>query len=240
VVLEQKVRADARATMEYFAEQDVSVKVISGDNAVSVDAVVGKLGLHGETMDARQLPTDQAGLAGALETHTTFGRVPAALGAIPLSRQTAVGGNSAEWFAARQDLAMAYPPSIRLSTNDIHVGSGSTATIAHDGDGFGPHSGGVAVPSIGDDDVGDDVRQRVLRTDRQRPVTDGVDPDQDAITGIADVIHDVAGEQLVQTVEPTLVEQVSMQGERFADRPLVFSRQHDLPLSGEFPYYLPR
>ncbi len=75
VVLEQKVRADARETMDYFAEQDVSVKVISGDNAVSVGAVAAKLGLHGETMDARQLPTDDSGLARALETHTTFGRV---------------------------------------------------------------------------------------------------------------------------------------------------------------------
>ena len=63
VVLEQKVRPDARETMDYFAEQNVSVKVISGDNAVSVGAVAGKLGLHGETMDARQLPTDQAELA---------------------------------------------------------------------------------------------------------------------------------------------------------------------------------
>ena len=75
VVLEQKVRADARETMDYFAAQDVSVKVISGDNAVSVGAVAGKLGLHGETMDARQLPTDPGKLAHALETHTTFGRV---------------------------------------------------------------------------------------------------------------------------------------------------------------------
>jgi cation-transporting P-type ATPase E len=75
VVLEQKVRADARGTMDYFAEQGVSVKVISGDNAVSVAAVASKLGLHGETMDARQLPDDEAGLAEALETHTTFGRV---------------------------------------------------------------------------------------------------------------------------------------------------------------------
>jgi cation-transporting P-type ATPase E len=75
VVLEQKVRPDARETMDYFAAQGVSVKVISGDNAVSVGAVAGKLGLHGETMDARQLPADQAELADALETHTTFGRV---------------------------------------------------------------------------------------------------------------------------------------------------------------------
>ncbi|HTQ16272.1 cation-translocating P-type ATPase [Mycobacterium sp.] len=75
VVLEQKVRPDARETMEYFSAQHVSVKVISGDNAVSVGAVAGKLGLHGETMDARQLPTDQDELADALESHTTFGRV---------------------------------------------------------------------------------------------------------------------------------------------------------------------
>jgi cation-transporting ATPase E len=77
VVLEQKVRPDARETLDYFAAQDVSVKVISGDNAVSVGAVAGKLGLHGETMDARQLPTDPAELADALESYTTFGRVRA-------------------------------------------------------------------------------------------------------------------------------------------------------------------
>lgn len=75
VMLEQKVRPDARETMEYFAAQDVSVKVISGDNAVSVGAVASKLGLPGGAMDARQLPADQTELAAALETHTTFGRV---------------------------------------------------------------------------------------------------------------------------------------------------------------------
>jgi cation-transporting P-type ATPase E len=75
VVLEQKVRPDARETLDYFATQDVHVKVISGDNAVSVGAVASQLGLHGETLDARQLPTGQAELADALDTHTTFGRV---------------------------------------------------------------------------------------------------------------------------------------------------------------------
>ncbi|OMC49623.1 cation-translocating P-type ATPase [Mycobacterium sp. IS-1264] len=75
VVLEQKVRPDARQTLDYFAAEGVSVKVISGDNAVSVGAVAGELGLHGETMDARQLPTDKDGLADTLESYTTFGRV---------------------------------------------------------------------------------------------------------------------------------------------------------------------
>jgi cation-transporting ATPase E len=75
VVLEQRVRPDARETLDYFASQKVSVKVISGDNAVSVGAVAGSLGLEGETMDARQLPQEQDQLADTLEEYTTFGRV---------------------------------------------------------------------------------------------------------------------------------------------------------------------
>ncbi|WP_409428432.1 cation-translocating P-type ATPase [Mycobacterium sp. SMC-11] len=75
VVLEQKVRPDARETLDYFAAQDVSVKVISGDNAVSVGAVAAELGLSGDAMDARKLPTEPDRLAGALEEHTVFGRV---------------------------------------------------------------------------------------------------------------------------------------------------------------------
>ncbi|MFV8162442.1 cation-translocating P-type ATPase [Mycobacterium sp. 134] len=75
VVLEQRIRPDAGETLDYFASQHVSVKVISGDNAVSVGAVAGKLGLHGETMDARQLPHEPEQLADALEEYTTFGRV---------------------------------------------------------------------------------------------------------------------------------------------------------------------
>ncbi len=75
VVLEQRVRPDARDTLEYFASQHVTVKVISGDNAVSVGAVAAKLGLHGETLDARRLPEEPEELADTLEEYTTFGRV---------------------------------------------------------------------------------------------------------------------------------------------------------------------
>ncbi len=75
VVLEQRVRPDARDTLEYFAAQNVSIKVISGDNAVSVGAVAGSLGLHGETLDARELPTEPDALAETMAEYTTFGRV---------------------------------------------------------------------------------------------------------------------------------------------------------------------
>ena len=75
VILEQRIRPDARDTLEYFASQRVSIKVISGDNAVSVGAVAHTLGLAGGTLDARNLPTQADALADTLEDTTTFGRV---------------------------------------------------------------------------------------------------------------------------------------------------------------------
>jgi cation-transporting P-type ATPase E len=75
IMLEQRVRPDARDTLEYFAEQDVSVKVMSGDNAASVGAVASALGLEGKTLDARDLPTAPDELAETVEKYTTFGRV---------------------------------------------------------------------------------------------------------------------------------------------------------------------
>ncbi|MFI2348598.1 HAD-IC family P-type ATPase [Streptomyces sp. NPDC019443] len=77
VVLEQRLRPDASDTLRYFADQNVAAKVISGDNAVSVSAVAGKLGLPGaqNTVDARRLPTEQAEMATALDSSSVFGRV---------------------------------------------------------------------------------------------------------------------------------------------------------------------
>ncbi|NEB86955.1 HAD-IC family P-type ATPase [Streptomyces anulatus] len=77
VVLEQRLRPDAGDTLAYFADQNVATKVISGDNAVSVGAVAGKLGLAGaeHTLDARRLPSDPDEMATALEENAVFGRV---------------------------------------------------------------------------------------------------------------------------------------------------------------------
>ncbi|QNP71997.1 HAD-IC family P-type ATPase [Streptomyces roseirectus] len=75
VVLEQRLRPDAADTLRYFAEQNVQAKVISGDNAVSVGAVAGKLGLSGSAVDARQLPAAQQEMAESLDENTVFGRV---------------------------------------------------------------------------------------------------------------------------------------------------------------------
>jgi cation-transporting P-type ATPase E len=77
VALEQRVRADARQTLDYFDAQGVTVKVVSGDNPVSVAAVARSLGLGGPetSVDARALPSDGEELATVVEGATTFGRV---------------------------------------------------------------------------------------------------------------------------------------------------------------------
>ncbi|MFF9477935.1 HAD-IC family P-type ATPase [Streptomyces sp. NPDC014733] len=77
VALEQRVRPDAGATLAYFAEQEVAAKVISGDNAVSVGAVAGRLGLPGAAapVDARELPDAPESMATTVEDGTVFGRV---------------------------------------------------------------------------------------------------------------------------------------------------------------------
>jgi len=77
VVLEQRLRPDAADTLRYFAEQDVHAKVISGDNAISVGAVAGKLGLPGaeRTVDARHLPADRHAMGAELDRAAVFGRV---------------------------------------------------------------------------------------------------------------------------------------------------------------------
>ncbi|MFT4109446.1 HAD-IC family P-type ATPase [Propionicimonas sp.] len=76
VILEQKVRPEARDTLAYFADQGVGVKVISGDNAVSVGAVTGSLGVAaGEVVDARTLPEAPELFADKVEQAGVFGRV---------------------------------------------------------------------------------------------------------------------------------------------------------------------
>ncbi len=77
VVLGDRIRATAAATLAYFAEQGVEVKVISGDHPQTVASIAGHLGLEGaaEAADARDLPEDPAELAEAVDRHTVFGRV---------------------------------------------------------------------------------------------------------------------------------------------------------------------
>lgn len=77
VILRQRLRSTAAATLAYFKEQGVSVKIISGDSPAAVGAVAAQLGVEGaaDTVDARRLPEDPEELADLLERATIFGRV---------------------------------------------------------------------------------------------------------------------------------------------------------------------
>ncbi|MBS2532851.1 HAD-IC family P-type ATPase [Catenulispora sp. NF23] len=80
ITLRQRIRSDARSTLDYFEKQNVALKVISGDNAVSVGAVAASLKLPGaaDPMDARTLPEGQANadaFAEDVAAHSVFGRV---------------------------------------------------------------------------------------------------------------------------------------------------------------------
>jgi cation-transporting ATPase E len=77
VELEDEIRPDAAEILAYFVEQDVTLKVISGDNQDTVAAIAERAGLDvvGDPVDARDLPSEVGELADALERATVFGRV---------------------------------------------------------------------------------------------------------------------------------------------------------------------
>lgn len=77
VVLRQRLRDTAQATLKYFDQQGVTVKIFSGDNADSVAAVARSLGVEGaaDPIDARRLPGTGPELTRVLDEHSVFGRV---------------------------------------------------------------------------------------------------------------------------------------------------------------------
>ena len=80
VVLAERIREDAAEVLAYFTDQQVELKVISGDNPRTVGVVAASVGVPGvsgaaDAVDARTLPDDPEALADVLATHSAFGRV---------------------------------------------------------------------------------------------------------------------------------------------------------------------
>ena len=75
-MLANRVRPAAPKTFRYFAEQGVAVKVISGDNPVTVAEVARQAGIEGadKYVDAATLQSDAA-IERAVRQYTVFGRV---------------------------------------------------------------------------------------------------------------------------------------------------------------------
>lgn len=76
ILLENPIRPAAKETFGYFSEQGVAVKVISGDNPVTVAHAASEAGIIGSEsyIDASTLTNDDM-LADAAERYTVFGRV---------------------------------------------------------------------------------------------------------------------------------------------------------------------
>lgn len=76
ILLANKIRDEAPETFRYFAENNVAIKVISGDNAVAVSEVARRAGIQNAHLyvDARELDTDEK-IAKAANEYTVFGRV---------------------------------------------------------------------------------------------------------------------------------------------------------------------
>ena len=76
VLISDKIRREAPRTLRYFADQGVDLKVISGDNAVTVANIARKAGLENadKYVDATTLRTEED-IRRAVSEYSVFGRV---------------------------------------------------------------------------------------------------------------------------------------------------------------------
>lgn len=75
ILIKDKVRHDALKTLDYFKEQGVEIKIISGDNPLTVSCVANDCGFKNKKyIDARTILTD-SDLKKATNEYDIFGRV---------------------------------------------------------------------------------------------------------------------------------------------------------------------
>ena len=72
----EQIRPDARQTLDYFRDEGVELKIISGDEPRMVAAIARTVGLDvGDGYDARKLPADPRLLEEVMTNNTMFGWV---------------------------------------------------------------------------------------------------------------------------------------------------------------------
>lgn len=75
ILLLDTIRKEAKQTMKYFAEQGVDIKVISGDNPITVSKIAKQVGIknYEKYIDISNLSDDE--IEKIAQSHTIFGRV---------------------------------------------------------------------------------------------------------------------------------------------------------------------
>ena len=127
VVIDQRLRPDAAETVQYFLDQDVTIKVISGDNATTVGAIAAQAQVPGadHPVDARDLPKDTASLATVMAGSAVFGRVSPAQKQAMVDALHANGSTVAMTGDGVNDVL-----ALKSADLGIAMGSGSSATRA--------------------------------------------------------------------------------------------------------------
>lgn len=76
IMINNKIRPEASNTIKYFKEQGVDIKIISGDNAITVSKIAKKVGIDtfDKYIDATLLDTEEK-IQDSVDKYTIFGRV---------------------------------------------------------------------------------------------------------------------------------------------------------------------
>ncbi len=125
VVLEEEIRQEAKATIDYLYAQGVQIKVLSGDDPRTVASVAERVGISGsETkVDARELPDDLVRLASVVESTSIFGRVQ------PRQKKAIVAALQSEGHVvAMTGDGVNDVPALKQADLGLAMGSGSQAT----------------------------------------------------------------------------------------------------------------
>jgi magnesium-transporting ATPase (P-type) len=125
VVLEETLRPDAAETIAYMREQQVDLKLISGDARETVVAVAHAVGIPAgaHVIEGPQLPDDKTGLAEVAERNTIFCRIT------PEQKQALVEAlGSRRRFTAMIGDGVNDVPALKKARLAVAMGSGSQIT----------------------------------------------------------------------------------------------------------------
>jgi magnesium-transporting ATPase (P-type) len=125
VVLEETLRPDAAATVAAMREDEVELKLISGDARATVTAVAAAVGIprNAGVIDGSELPEDPEGLATAADRNTVFCRIK------PEQKRDLVKALAASGrFAAMIGDGVNDVPALKQARMAVAMGSGAQVT----------------------------------------------------------------------------------------------------------------
>src|SRR5215203_907037 len=125
VVLEETLRPDAAETVAYMREEEVDLKLISGDAAATVTAVAYAVGVPQDAgvIEGPDLPEDEEGLAKAASENTIFCRIK------PEQKKALVGALvAAGRYVAMIGDGVNDVPALKRARMAVAMGSGTQVT----------------------------------------------------------------------------------------------------------------